>query len=332
MQFMQRALQLADLANPSPNPKVGAVIVKNNKIIAEGYHHKAGTPHAEINALNNASDSVVGATMYVTLEPCIDFPGKTNPPCVNAIINSGIKKVVVAMLDPHFPGKGVQILRDNGIEVEVGLLETEARLLNKIYIKFITTGRPYVLSKFACSIDGKISAAVGTRTFISCDESNNFVKKLRNQYSAVMVGIGTVLADNPTLGDKFKIIVDSNLRTPHNSNIFNSGNVIIATTINALNVDLNAKIIRCGNDSVDLSASMDELGKMNIDSILFEGGSRLNSSMFSLGLIDEVCAIISPQILGAGVPIVSAPVNVKLHNVSVKQCGCDAIISGFLRD
>lgn len=199
--YMNRALALAELGAGyvNPNPLVGAVIVKDNKIIGNGYHAKYGEAHAEINAFNNATEPVAGATMYVTLEPCSHF-GKT-PPCVEAIINRGIKKVVVAVEDPNplVAGRGIKILRENGIEVTTGVLEKEAKKLNEIFIKFITTGLPFCSLKTAMTLDGKIAAHTGDSRWITSDKSREYVHKLRHKYSSIMVGIGTVLADDPLL-------------------------------------------------------------------------------------------------------------------------------------
>ena len=269
--FMREALRIAKNAEgrTSPNPMVGAVIVRDEKIIAEGWHRKAGTPHAEIHALNMAGDLAKDSTLYVTLEPCSHF-GRT-PPCANAIVNAGIKKVVIAMTDPNpkVAGRGIEILKNAGIEVEVGILEDQARRLNEVFIKWITTQKPFVTLKTAMSLDGKIAAATGQSQWITSEESRRKVHQLRDINDAIMVGIGTVLADNPSLTTRIdggknpiRIIVDSQLRTPINANVIVDGQAktIIATTKNAPAEKFDAlkkfgvEIIFCGDDrKVDLN-------------------------------------------------------------------------------
>ena len=241
---MREALRIARNAEgrTSPNPLVGAVIVRDGKIIAEGWHRQAGTPHAEIHALNMAGSLARGATLYVTLEPCSHF-GRT-PPCAKAIIDAGIKKVVAAMSDPNpkVAGRGFEILRSAGVEVEVGILEAEAHKLNEIFIKWVTHKLPFVTLKFACSLDGKIATSSGESQWISCEASRKFTHHLRDINDAILIGVGTVLADNPSLTTRLvegknpiRVIVDSKARTPLDAKVVTdkSARTIVAVTENA---------------------------------------------------------------------------------------------------
>lgn len=353
--FMAEALRIAKNAEgrTSPNPMVGAVIVKDGKIIAEGWHRKAGTPHAEIHALNMAGSLAKDSTMYVTLEPCSHF-GRT-PPCANKIVDAGIKKVVVAMKDPNplVAGKGIEILRAAGIEVEVGILENDARRLNEVFLKYITKKIPFVTAKFACSLDGKISTVTGESQWISCEESRKFVHHLRDISDGIMVGVGTVLNDNPSLTSRIengknpvRIIVDSFARTPLNAKILNDGaaKTIIAVTENAPAEKVvklkksGAEIIFSGNLQVELNLLMQELINREITSVLLEGGGTLNFSMFRAGLVDKVFAFVAPKIIGgktsltpvAGGGFEKLSDAVNLENLTAEKIGTDILISGYV--
>ena len=355
--FMAEALKIARNAEgrTSPNPMVGAVIVKDGRIIAEGWHRKAGTPHAEIHALNMAGELAKNSTMYVTLEPCSHF-GRT-PPCANRIVDAGVKKVVIAMTDPNplVAGKGIEILKSAGIEVEVGILEDDARRLNEVFLKYITKKIPFVTAKFSCTLDGKISTVTGESQWISCEESRNFVHRLRDVNDGILAGVGTILADNPSLTTRIdngknpvRIVVDSLARTPINSKFLNDGaakNIIAVTEnapadkISALQ-NLGAEIIFCGNSQqVDLKILMAELARREITSVLLEGGGTLNFSMFRAGLIDKVFAFVAPKIIGgknALTPVEGAGVEklsdaVQLENLTAEKIGTDILICGYLR-
>ncbi len=354
--FMAEALKIAKNAEgrTSPNPMVGAVIVKDGRIIAEGWHRKAGTPHAEVHALNMAGELAKDSTMYVTLEPCSHF-GRT-PPCANKIVDAGVKKVVVAMKDPNplVAGRGIEILKSAGIEVEVGILEDDARRLNEVFLKYITKKMPFVTAKFACSLDGKISTVTGESQWISCEESRKFVHRLRDISDGIMVGVGTVLADNPSLTTRLetgknpvRIVADSMARTPLDSKFLNDGaakNIIAVTAdapadkISALK-NLGAEIIICGDSQqVDLKILMAELASREITSVLLEGGGTLNFSMFRAGLIDKVFAFIAPKIIGGKNAL--SPVEgggfkklidaVNLKNLNVEKIGTDILVSGIV--
>lgn len=318
--YMERAMQLAAMAHgrTSPNPMVGAVIVRDNRVVGEGYHRKAGTPHAEVHALNQAGSMAQGATMYVTLEPC-SHHGRT-PPCAEAIVVSGIKRVVAACLDPNpkVSGKGVGILQEAGLEVEVGVLAEEARQLNEVFFKYIQTGLPFVTLKTAMTLDGKIAASSGDSRWITGDDSRRFVHQLRNVYDGIMVGAGTVRADDPSLNtrledgnghDPVRIIIDGELEIPFESQIVRSGREQRTIVFTALNNDED-KIVQlreCGlevigiptkTQQLSLPVVLKHLAQLEICSILLEGGGNLNAQMLQQGLVDKVHWFIAPKIIG----------------------------------
>lgn len=317
--YMQRALDLAikGEGNTSPNPLVGCVIVKNDKIIGEGYHEKYGELHAERNALKNCSESAEGATMYVTLEPCA-HQGKT-PPCTDAIIENKIKKVVIGTIDtnPIVSGKGIKILQEAGIEVEVGVLEDKCKEINEIFFKFTTTDRPFVALKYAMTLDGKIACYTGDSQWITNEKSREYVHKLRNKYSAIMVGVNTVIVDDPMLNCRIeggcnpvRVICDSNLRIPIDSKIVKTAKdirTIVACTRNdSSKVDLllnnNVEILVTSGKTVNLEEVLQYLAKNNIDSIFVEGGGVLQSSFIREGIVDRVYSFIAPKIVGGERP------------------------------
>ncbi|MBZ4687173.1 MAG: ribD [Clostridiales bacterium] len=316
---MRRALHLARLGEGyvSPNPMVGAVIVKDNKIIGEGYHRKAGTEHAEIHALKEASHQAKGATLYVTLEPCSHF-GRT-PPCTEAIITAGIKKVIAACTDPNpkVAGNGLKRLREAGIEVMTGVLEEEAVKLNEIFNKYITTGKPFVSFKAAVTCDGKIATASGHSKWITNLKSRQYVHKLRHSYDAILVGSGTVLNDDPSLTTRLvpfkglnpiRIILDGRLRTSPKSKVFTDGEArtILVTTKGHAFDRLEAyrkngvEILKLpGNDfKVDINILLKELGTKEICSILIEGGAQTAGNFFDAKAIDKVYMFISSKVAG----------------------------------
>ncbi|MBP5555722.1 MAG: bifunctional diaminohydroxyphosphoribosylaminopyrimidine deaminase/5-amino-6-(5-phosphoribosylamino)uracil reductase RibD [Lachnospiraceae bacterium] len=316
--YMRRALELATMGrgNTNPNPMVGAVIVKEGRIIGEGYHERYGELHAERNALKNCIESPEGATVYVSLEPCCHH-GKT-PPCTDALIESGIGKVVVGMLDvnPIVAGNGVNILIDHGIEVVTGVLEDECRRLNRIFIKYITEKLPYVVMKYGMTADGKIATVTGESKWITGPSSRENVHRTRHSLMGIMVGIGTVIADDPMLDCRLpeggknpvRIICDSSLRTPMDSKIVKTATeirTIIATvsTDESLIKEYESKgleVVRTsgGDGKVNLKELMRILGEMGIDSILLEGGAQLNFSALNSRIVDEVHTYISPKIFG----------------------------------
>lgn len=316
--FMRKALELAKKGSGqvNPNPMVGAVIVKNGKIIGKGYHECFGGPHAEINAINNASTDVLGSTLYVTLEPCSHF-GKT-PPCTQSIIKNGIKEVVIGLTDPNplVNGKGIKMLKSAGIQVIDGILEKEAKSLNALFLKYIQREEPFCIMKTAMTLDGKISTFTGDSKWISSKQSRSFVHELRHRYSGIMVGVNTVIKDNPKLNDRsehikkrnpIRIVVDSKGRTPMEAHVLTDRNpTIIAVTKNALAdfilmvKDQGKEVIVCPEkeNKVDMKFLMRSLKKKGIDSILLEGGSTLNFTAINEGLVDKVVSFISPKIVG----------------------------------
>lgn len=318
--YMRRALELSlkGVGKTSPNPLVGAVIVKNGKVIGEGYHEYYGGPHAEVNAINNATEDVEGATIYVTLEPCSHF-GKT-PPCADLLVKKKIKKAVIAMIDPnpHVSGKGIEILRNNEIETVTGILEHDAKKINEIFIKYIKEKKPFCILKTAMTLDGKIATRTGESMWITNEKSRYYVHELRNRVSGIMVGINTILNDNPSLTTRLKgggtdavrIIVDSSLRIPSDSKVLKLNSqkkTIIATTEKAdenkikqlNNIDnVQVLIVPMKNSQVDLSCLFDWLGENGIDSVLVEGGSQLNFSILKENLVDKVITFIAPKIIG----------------------------------
>lgn len=358
--YMKRAIDLAKggWGKTNPNPLVGAVIVKNAEIIAEGYHEALGYAHAEIAAFNNVKQDVSGGTLYVNLEPCSNY-GKT-PPCARAIIEAGIKEVVIAMIDPNpkVAGRGIQMLKDAGIKVTIGVLEEEARQLNEIFIKYITKNRPFVIMKTAMTIDGKIASVSGDSKWISGDSSRQYVHVMRSRVSAVMAGINTVLIDNPLLTtrlahnrgkDPVRIVIDSKGVISEDCNVINvdsEAGVILATTSaiesrkEKLLVDKGVRVIKAENKEghVDLDKLMEELYRLEIDSILLEGGGGLNASALNYGIVDKVIFFIAPKIIGgrnAITPVEGAGIQfmkdaIGLKNINVSRFGEDILVEGYI--
>ena len=320
--YMQKALDLAKLGQgwTKSNPMVGAVIVKNDRILGQGYHKRYGGLHAEREALKDAFEKghdVEGATIYVTLEPCCHF-GKT-PPCTHALIEAGIEKVVVATTDPNplVAGKGIQELRNHHIEVETGLLANESEDLNRKFNYFMTHQRPYVTMKYAMTLDGRTAAYTGDSQWITDKIAREHVHYQRHSNQAIMVGIGTVLADNPSLTvriddfeglDPIRIVCDTSLKLPLTSQLVKTAKqtpTIIATT-NQDPEDHQAYqaagcqllVVNAKNDKVDLVDLTTQLGHQGIQSIYVEGGSRLNASLLESGLIQEIHTYIGPKVIG----------------------------------
>ena len=318
--FMQRALDLARRAKgrTSPNPLVGAVIVKDGKVIGEGYHQKAGSPHAEVHALNAAGEGAKGATLYATLEPCCHW-GRT-PPCTEALIRAGIAQVYVADIDPNpnVAGKGVQQLQDAGINVHVGVRRQEASDLNEVHRKYIQTGRPFVILKTAMSLDGKIATASGESQWITSEASRQRGHEVRDTVDAILVGRGTVARDNPSLTtrlqngegqDAIRIVLDSHGRTRPDARIFNpesEAGVIVAVTSEASSENVDA-LEKAGADVITVPDAhgqvcfkrlMEILGEREITSVLIEGGSQINASALTAGIVDKVMCFIAPKLIG----------------------------------
>lgn len=321
--YMQIALKLAikGLGRVAPNPMVGAVIVHENKIIGQGYHERFGEPHAEINALANCTSEVKGATLYVTLEPCCHY-GKTSP-CTDAIIKSGIKRVIVGTRDPNpmVGGKGIEILKAHGIEVIEGISHEKCMAINRFFFHHMKTKMPYVAMKYAMSVDGKIATKTGESKWISGEDSRAHVQQLRMQYQGIMVGIGTVLKDDPLLTYRLdltlspiRIICDSQLRMPLTSQISETAKRIKTYLVyskeygeTSEGISKRKVLEECGfyllvvpqkEGHLDLSMAFKNLGELGIQSILVEGGSTLNEAVLRAHLAQYLYAFVAPKIIG----------------------------------
>lgn len=314
--YMKRALELAKkgAGHTSPNPMVGCVVVKDGRIVTEGYHERYGEFHAERNALTRCEEDLTGAEMYVTLEPCC-HQGNT-PPCTDIIIERSIGKVYVGSMDPNpkVAGKGVKILQEHGIEVETGMLEKECLALNEIFFHYITTGMPYVAMKYAMTLDGKIASCTGDSKWVTGETARHHVHELRKQYSAILAGIGTVLADDPMLNcrieegvDPVRVVCDSSLRIPLSSQLVKTAGdipVIVAYAKENLEkekalLQAGVELISAGRDGrVDLAVLMRELGKRKIDSVLVEGGGAIHGSLLKSGLVQKIYCYLAPKLIG----------------------------------
>ena len=324
--YMKRALSLAarGKGKTNPNPMVGAVIVSQGHVVGEAYHHQAGKPHAEILALHRAGPRARGGVLYVTLEPCCHSHKRTSP-CVPLLIQSGLTRVCVAMADPNpqVSGQGIHMLKRAGLQVSIGVLEDEAQELNAVYRHWITTGRPFVILKGAMTLDGKIATRTGQSKWITGDQARQDVHRVRSQVDVVMVGIGTVLADNPELsarGSKgatgaragrqpVRVVLDSRLRIPVKSKILqwvHEQPTIVCTTAQASpkkiqtlrEQDVQVWVLPQKKGRVSLKASLAQLGKEGMSSVLLEGGSTLNASALHEGLINQVRLYVAPLLMG----------------------------------
>lgn len=359
--FFLRALELAEKAKgaTSPNPAVGCVIEKNGRIISEGATQQAGCDHAEIVAIKKAASSVKGSTMYVTLEPCVDFCGKKTPSCSMAIIKAGIKKVVIGMkdLNPLVNGRGIEMLKNAGIEVEI-FDEFYDRVfeLNEDFFKFITTGFPFVYVKVAMTLDGNIATLSGDSKWISGEESRKFVHSLRNRVDSILVGINTVLKDNPTLNvrlvdrkkDPLRIIVDPYGKTTENYSVMTDNLrtlFIVSPNVSLEFINMCRKygkdIIYINTDeagNISFKDILYKLGEMKITSVLVEGGSRVFYRIFKEGLVDKIFIFLAPKLLlGKGIPFMNGDGiskisdAVKIKNLSVENIGEDILVKGYLK-
>jgi diaminohydroxyphosphoribosylaminopyrimidine deaminase/5-amino-6-(5-phosphoribosylamino)uracil reductase len=355
---MERALSLARraLGRVSPNPAVGAVVVRAGRVLGEGYTQPPGGPHAEVVALRQAGQEARGSTLYVSLEPCVHH-GRT-PPCTDAIIAAGVAEVHTPMLDPdpNVSGRGRQALEAAGVAVHLGEREEEARRLNEAYIKHRTTGLPFVIAKFAASLDGRIAAASGDSRWISGSQTLEWAHAQRTVVDAILVGVNTVLIDDPQLTARpegaeaehqpLRVVADSRGRTPPTARVLQRpGKVLIGTTQSS-DAAWRAVVERAGaevlvlparGELLDLEALLRALGKRGILSLLAEGGGVLLGSLFDLGLVDKVQAIIAPLIIGAA----KAPAAVagrgaqrlaeawRLKEVAVERLGEDVLVTGY---
>ena len=361
-QFMRLALRLAarGIGHTSPNPLVGAVVVRGGQVVGKGYHRKAGTPHAEIHALEDAGDQAQSATLYVTLEPC-NHHGRT-PPCTEAIVRSGVRRVVVGCTDPNprVIGGGMEYLRSKGIRVDEGILEEKCLRLNEPFIKHVTTGLPLVVAKMAASLDGKIATHLGDSRWISNERSRRFVHKLRHSTDAILVGIGTVVADNPNLttritgrkgNNPLRIILDTHLRTPVDSLVVSDtkeSQTIIATgpksykkrreALESKGVEvLPLPLVR---GRVSLPELLKNLGRREITSLLVEGGAEVHGGFFYDNLVDKVYLFFAPKIIGGnravpmvgGAGVARVAEALALRDLTMRRFGDDIMIEGYMKD
>lgn len=318
LEFMRQALLLAERGRGrvEPNPLVGAVVVQEGKVVGRGWHQRFGGPHAEVFALEEAGEAARGGTLYVTLEPCCHF-GKT-PPCTDAILRAGVKRVVAAMTDP-FPevsGRGIARLRQHGVAVEVGCLADEAEEVNAPYLKLVRTGRPYVIAKWAMTLDGRIATVTGDSRWISSEASRCKVHELRGRVDAILIGIGTALADDPLLTARppgprtaCRIVLDSRLRLPLSSRLVQTARVAPVLIFHEPQADAVSKdrLEAAGCECVSLPTTgcreaigpvLDELGRRRFTNLLVEGGAEILGSFFEAGHVDEVMVFVAPIIVG----------------------------------
>lgn len=353
-EYMQLAIELArkGLGYTSPNPMVGCVVVKNGNIVAQGFHERYGGFHAERNALMNCVEDVTGADLYVTLEPCC-HQGKT-PPCTEIIIERGIGRVFIGATDPNpkVAGKGAEILRGRGIEVETGILEKECMELNEVFMHYIVNKTPYIAMKYAMTLDGKIATYTGDSKWVTGEEAREHVHQLRKRYSSIMVGIGTVLVDDPMLNcrveegvDPVRIICDSHLRIPLTSQIVaTAGDIRTIVAYAAGDEEKKARLSEAGVEllrvdaggTVDFATLVRELGQMEIDSILIEGGGTFHGTVLKSGLVNRIYCYIAPKLIGgkdarspvegSGFPLMKEAL--EIQDTELLKLGSDICITG----
>ena len=354
VKMMRMALALArrGVGKTAPNPAVGCVIVRDGAVVGRGWHKKAGTPHAEVHALNDAGDLAAGADAYVTLEPCSHY-GKT-PPCAKALIEARVARVFVGMVDPNplVAGNGIEMLRGAGIEVEVGILEGECRELNRPFIKWIQTRRPYVILKSAVTLDGKTATASGDSKWITSDRARRDVHRLRGRVDAIMVGVGTVVKDDPLLNcrvpggkDPLRVVVDSTLRIPLHAAVLgvrsDAGTVIATCSDDRSRMESvaarGAEILICKESGgrVDLADLFARLGERGVQSVLLEGGSHLAGAALRAGLVDRCMIYLAPKLVGgAGMGLFAGEgaqlmgEAIRLEGMTVRRIGVDLLVEG----
>ena len=358
--YMHMALRLAEKARgrTSPNPLVGAVVVKNGKVVGRGYHRKAGEPHAEVIALGKAGTAATGATLYVTLEPC-SHTNKRTPPCSPLVIKSGVQRVVIAMIDPNprVSGGGINAIRETGIEVVTGVLEAEARRLNEAFVEHVTKKVPFVTLKIAQTLDGKIATKTGESKWITGEEARREGHRLRNWNDAILVGINTVLKDDPSLTaripggrDPVRVILDSSLRVPLNAKVITQksrAKTIIATLAKSKKnkirklQDAGAEvlIVKAAGGRVDLRDLMRKLGEQDIMSVLIEGGAEVLAAALRAGIVSKAVIFIAPMLMMGKDSLCSiggfSPVKLKhalrLRNVTTHFVGQDIMVEAYLQ-
>jgi diaminohydroxyphosphoribosylaminopyrimidine deaminase/5-amino-6-(5-phosphoribosylamino)uracil reductase len=360
--FMQMALDLArqGAGHTSPNPMVGALLVKQGRIVGQGYHAKAGGAHAEVNAIADAGDEAAGATLYVTLEPC-HHTGRT-PPCTRSILAARIARVVVAMADPnpHVSGGGGAYLTEQGIKVVWGVLESEAQQLNEAFVKHARSGRPFVYLKYAATLDGRLAAATGDARWVTGPKARAFVHQLRQQVDAIMVGIGTVVADDPSLTtrlpdgkgvDPQRIILDPQLRIDERARLLHqqTAAATVLVTGDKIGTPKRARLEAAGAEvmrmplqagQIDLTALMEKLGARGICSVLIEGGGGLIGTALRSGVVDKVYAFLAPKLLAGddGVPVcrgagaATMDAALVLDQVAVRRFDEDTLVVGYINN
>lgn len=360
-QYMRQALALAEKGRgwTSPNPMVGAVVVKDGQVVGRGYHQRAGGPHAEVHAIDDAGEQARGATIYVTLEPCNHF-GRT-PPCTRKIVDVGIRRVVVAMTDPNpgVEGGGNRYLQGRGIEVITGVCEKEARTLNEAFTTWITTGRPFVILKCAATLDGRIATRTGDSRWVTGPASRRHVHQIRHAVDGILVGVETVKNDDPSLttrlkgetgSDPTRIILDTHLSMPATARMLHQASE--APTWVACGPDApesrrsaleaaGARVIAAAvkNGRIDLSALMEQIGRMGIGSLLIEGGGRVIGSALAAGIVDKLCLFYAPKLLGGddGIPMCrgTGPErmqdSIAVHELEVFRFDGDVMLQGYLK-
>jgi diaminohydroxyphosphoribosylaminopyrimidine deaminase/5-amino-6-(5-phosphoribosylamino)uracil reductase len=355
--WMKRALHLAEKGRgrTSPNPMVGAVLVKKGKMVGEGYHARAGEPHAEMVALQKAGREAHGATLYINLEPCIHY-GKT-PPCAPAVIESGVKSVVAGMEDPNplVRGKGIEALKRAGLDVRLGILEEECRRLNEAFCKYIIKKEPFVILKVAATLDGKISTRNGESQWISGKASRHLVHRLRDQVDGVVVGIGTILKDDPLLTARirggrnpYRIVFDTRLRIPENAKVINihPARTIIATTelgpwekVEELErKGVQVLVFGTKDGRVDAKSCLSRLGELGMMCLLVEGGGKISGAFLDDRLIDKILIFLSPKLIGdplapgifGGQGVTHLKEAVSIKNLKIRKLGEDLLLEGYL--
>jgi diaminohydroxyphosphoribosylaminopyrimidine deaminase/5-amino-6-(5-phosphoribosylamino)uracil reductase len=358
--FMNLALDLASKGEgtTSPNPMVGALVVKDGQVVGRGYHKSAGGPHAEVNALDAAGGLAKGATLYVTLEPC-NHTGRT-PPCTHKILDSGVGRVVAAMKDPNkkVAGHGAEFLERNGVSVTTGVCEAQAKKLNESFIKYVGTGRPFVIAKCAATLDGRIATRTGDSRWVTGEAARRFVHQLRHKVDAIMVGINTIRNDDPSLttrlpdlqgSDPLRIILDTHLSINTDARVLRQKSAVPTILVAGPNVSRDKKnaLEKAGarvmeaplkNKLIDMNPLMERLGAMELTSLLIEGGSRVLASAFNHAVVDKVCFFYAPKILGGddGVPICSGPGVAKMskciaiNDMAIHRFGDDVLLEGYV--